>query len=181
MLADLGITPIEALDVVLSAAGMYVVFLVLVRLFGARVLARMSTFDLVVTLMLGAVAGRAILGETPVLAGGVLGLGTLLVMEVVVGQLRTVPRIHRWFTPNPILIIENGALLDEGLRRAHLTPAEVAGLLRERGVRHVDEVAYGIFEPTGAISLLRRGREVDPELLADVVFPSGRMRPWHRP
>lgn len=182
MLADLmTITPTEALAVVLSAAGMYLAFLVLVRFFGARVLARMSTFDLVVTLMLGAIAGRAILGETPVLAAGVLGLGTLLVMEVVVGQLRTVPRVHRWLTPRPILIIENGALLDEGLRRSHLTPAEVAAAMRERGIRHVDEIAYGIFEPTGAISLLRRGREIGSELLADVEFPSGRIRPWHRP
>lgn len=181
MLADLGITPTEALDVVLSAVGMYVAFLALVRFFGARVLARMSTFDLIVTLMLGAIAGRVILGETPVLVAGVLGLGTLLMMEVVVGQLRTFPRVHRVLTPRPILIIQDGALLDEGLRRSHLTPAEVAAAMRERGVRHVDEVAYGIFEPTGAISLLCRGGQVAPELLDDVEFPSGRIRPWHRP
>lgn len=177
-MADLlAITPLQAAAVVVSAAGMYVAFLVLVRVFGARVLARMSTFDLVVTLMLGSIAGRVILGNTPVLAAGVLGLGTLLLLEVVVGRLRTIPRIHRWLTPDPILIIDHGAVLEAGLRRAHITIDEVAGALRGQGIRHLDEVAYGIFEPTGAISLLRIGRDVDDRLLVDVVVPDGHPRP----
>ncbi|WP_068427429.1 DUF421 domain-containing protein [Piscicoccus intestinalis] len=180
MLATLGITAEQALDVVLSAVGMYAAFLVMVRLFGARVLARMTTFDLVVTLMLGAVAGRVILGNTPVLAAGVVGLGTLLVLEVVVGRLRTIRRFDAWLTPAPILIIADGQLLDAGLRRAHLSQSEVAAALRERGFRHVDEVAYGIFESTGVISLLRPGRDVDPALLVDVHRPAGDIRPWYR-
>jgi len=176
----LGVTPLQAAAVVLSAAGMYAAFLVMVRVFGARVLARMSTFDLVVTLMLGSIAGRVVLGDTPVLAAGVLGLGTVLVLEVVVGQVRTDERMHRLLTPDPILIIDHGEVLDEGLHRAHITRDEVVGALRTRGVRNLDEVAYGVFEPTGVISLLLTGVEVDPRLLADVVTPTGRPRPWHR-
>lgn len=167
----LTISPAQAAAVVLSAVGMYGAFLVLVRVFGARVLARMSTFDFVVTLMLGAIAGRVILGDTPVLEAGVLGLGTLLMLEVAVGKLRTIPRLHRWLTPAPIFILEGGRVLEDGLRRAHITIDEVAGALRTQGIRHLDEVAYGIFEPTGAISLLRIGRDVDDRLLTDVVRP----------
>lgn len=176
----LTISPTEASAVILSAAGMYATFLVMVRVFGQRVLARLSTFDLVITLMLGAIAGRVILGNTPVLAAGVIGLATVLVLEVIVGQVRSTPRVHRWLTPDPILIIENGRVLDEGLRRAHLTLDEVAGALRERGIRQIDEIAYGIFEPTGAISLLKTGLDVDAQLLSGVITPSGRPRPWHR-
>ncbi|WP_040160912.1 DUF421 domain-containing protein [Mobilicoccus massiliensis] len=176
----LGITPLQAGAVVVAAAGMYAAFLVLVRVLGARVLARMSTFDLIVTLMLGSIAGRVILGYVPVLEAGIIGLATLLLLEVIVGQLRTNSRVHRWLTPDPILIIDDGVVLDDGLRRAHISLDEVAGALRERGIRQIDEVAYGIFEPTGAISLLKRGLPVDPQLLADVTVPTGRPRPWHR-
>lgn len=180
MLELLKISPLEATAVVVSAAGMYAAFLVMVRVLGARVLARMSTFDLVITLMLGAVAGRVILGDTPVLAAGVLGLGTLLACEVVVGQFRTNPRVHRWLTPDPILVIRDGQILTDGLRRAHITTDEVTGALRQRGVRRLDDVAYGIFEPTGVISVLARGSDVDPRLLEDVIVPAGAPRPWHR-
>ena len=46
--------------VIVSAIGVYLAFLVLVRLFGARVLTAWSTFDAVVIIMFGAVAGRAV-------------------------------------------------------------------------------------------------------------------------
>lgn len=171
MTQGLEISFAQGMTVVLSTIGMYASFLLMIRIFGSRVLARMSSFDLVVTLMMGAIAGRAVLGHTPVLAAGVLGLGTLLVLEVVVGVFRSSHRGNWLLAPPPVMIIEDGAVLKEGLRRAHVTHAEVAGALRQAGVRHVAEVEYGIFESTGAISVLRRGRDVDPELLVDVIRP----------
>ena len=60
--SELGITSAHAIVVVLSAVGIYVAVLVFVRIFGQRVLTAMSTFDVVITVMLGAVAGRVILG-----------------------------------------------------------------------------------------------------------------------
>lgn len=99
--AELGITLPHAVGVVLSAAGIYVVFLVFVRLLGQRVLSAMSTFDVVVTVMLGAVAGRVILGHPPTLSG-VLGLATLFLLEAVFGQLGTRPRLQQLLrTPPP--------------------------------------------------------------------------------
>ena len=57
------------------------------------------------------------------------------------------------------------------------TPESISVLVFERAD---DEVAYGVFEPTGAISLLRTGMDVDPRLMADVAVPPSRRRPWHR-
>ncbi|UJH70149.1 hypothetical protein [Ornithinimicrobium sp. INDO-MA30-4] len=35
---------------------------------------------------------------------------------------------------------------------------------------------YGIFESTGQISVMRYGREVDPELLVDVMRPGNKSK-----
>lgn len=172
MIHGLEITLDEAITVVASTIGMYVAFLLMVRIFGSRVLARMSAFDLVVTLMMGAIAGRAVLGHTPVLAAGVLGLATLLLLEVLVGAGRAHHGSNRLMTPPPVLIIENGVLLEAGMRKAHITTAEVAGALRQAGVLQLKEVQFGVFESTGAISVLPRGPTVDEELLADVIVPA---------
>jgi uncharacterized membrane protein YcaP (DUF421 family) len=80
VLARLGVDGPGVLAVVLSAVGIYLAFLLMVRLLGQRVLSRLSTFDAVVAVMLGAVAGRAVLGDTPTLAAGVLALGTLFAL-----------------------------------------------------------------------------------------------------
>lgn len=174
MFSQMEITFIQAVDVVLAAVGMYAAFLIMVRALGARVLARMSTFDLLVTLMMGAVAGRVVLGETPVLPAGILGLGTLLVCEVVLGLARSQRLGHRLLTPPPVLIINDGQVLPDGLRKAHITTSEVMVALRQHGVRHMEEVKYGIFEPTGTISVLRAGLGVSEELMTDVAIPPPR-------
>lgn len=55
-----GIQPFEAMTVVVSAVGIAVVPLLLLRLQGQRPAARMSTFDAAVLLVLGFVGGRVI-------------------------------------------------------------------------------------------------------------------------
>ena len=56
--------------VVASAVGIYLTFLLLVRVFGVRVLSGWTGFDAVVLIMLGSVAGRVIIGHPPTLAAG---------------------------------------------------------------------------------------------------------------
>ena len=166
--AELGITPTHAIAVVLSAVGIYVAFLVFVRIFGQRVLTAMSTFDVVITVMLGAVAGRVILGHPPTLMSGVLGLGTLFLLEVVFGHLGTRARWQRVFNSPARLLMIGDRVDEQALRRAHITHPELNGALRRAGVRSYREVACVLHEPGGGISVLRRGVPIDRRILADV-------------
>ena len=166
--AELGITLPHAVGVVLSAVGIYVVFLVFVRLLGQRVLTAMSTFDVVVTVMLGAVAGRVILGHPPTLASGVLGLATLFLLEVVFGQLGTRPRLQRLFNAPARILMIGDEVDEQALRSSHITRSELHGALRRAGVRSYAEVACVLHEPGGGISVLRRGVPIDRHLLSDV-------------
>ena len=84
--------------VVASAIGIYLAFLLLVRVFGVRVLSGWTGFDAVVLIMLGSVAGRVIIGHPPTLAAGAIGLLTLLLLEAAFGavqQAAGVPGGHR--------------------------------------------------------------------------------------
>ena len=166
--AELGITLPHALAVVLSAVGIYVAFLVFVRVLGQRVLAAMSTFDVVVTVMLGAVAGRVILGHPPTLVSGVLGLATLFLLEVVFGHLQGRSVWHRLLNAPAGLLMVGSEVDEAALKRAHIAPSELNGALRRAGVRSYSEVACVLLEPGGGLSVLRRGVPIDRELLAHV-------------
>jgi hypothetical protein len=72
----LGLSWTDAVAVVLSAIGVYLAFLVLIRIVRQRALAAMSSFDFAATIALGAIMGRAVLGYTPTLGAGVLGMAT---------------------------------------------------------------------------------------------------------
>lgn len=158
----------EATAVVISAVVIYLVFLLLVRLFGARVISQLSTFDALVVIMLGAVAGRVILMDTPVLPAGVLGLGTLFLLEATIGQLGRFARADRLMNQRPIVLINAGEIQDAGLRKAHMSRDELASSLRLAGVRQLHEVALAVFEPNGRVSVLRAGASIDAEVLGSL-------------
>ncbi|MCC9205249.1 DUF421 domain-containing protein [Arthrobacter sp. zg-Y769] len=164
---NLGITPSEALWVVLSAIGIYAAFFLLVRGFGQRALASWSTFDRAIVIALGSVLGRVVLGYTPTLAAGIIALATMFAMLGLEGYLRR-SKSGAYLTSSPILLMAGSEVLDEGLRKARILEDELYFKLRQSGIRNLSEVAAAILEPTGDVSVLRRGQRIDPVLLRRV-------------
>ena len=165
----LWLTPTEALAVAIATTGMYVALVLFVRLLGQRVLSGMSAFDLGAVIAFGSVIGRAALGESPVLGGGLVALATLIVLQGLVGILRNPGWGYRAVSVAPVLLMAGSQVLEEHMRRCHVLPQELQSRLRGSGIRHPDEVAAVIFEPHGGISVLRRGQRIDPLLLSGVV------------
>lgn len=168
----LWITPLEALAVVLATTGMYVGLVVLVRVLGQRVLSGLSSFDLAAVIAFGSILGRASLGETPRLAGGLVALTTLVALQAIVGLARRRSWGARAVVNRPVLLMAGSRIVEAHMRRCHVLPVELQSRLRLAGVRHPSEVAAVVFEPSGAISVLRRGELIDPLLLSGVVGAS---------
>lgn len=165
----LWLTPREALAVFLGTVGMYLGMVLLVRVLGQRMLAAMSSYDLVAIIAFGAILGRASLGHVPVLGGGLVALLTLIGLQAVAGALRVMPLGARAVSTHPVLLMADGQVVERQLRRAHVSAEELQSRLRLAGVHHYDEVAAAMLEPTGAISVLRRGEPIDPMLLSGVI------------
>lgn len=164
----LGVTPLEGLAVVLGTAGMYVTMLIIIKLVGQRMLSSMSSFDMAAVIAFGSILGRAALGETPRLAAGVLSLATLVVMQAIAGLVRSVRRGGRLIVSEPVLLMAGSTVVEENMRHCHVVVAELQSRLRQAGIRHRGEVAAVVFEPSGTISVLRRGDRIDPNLLDGV-------------
>lgn len=168
MLDHFSITLIDGLSVVVATASLYWMFVLLVRLLGQRALARMSSTDLAVIIVVGAVIGRAALGYTPTLVAGILAMLTLFAMQAFAGNLRRFIKTAWPLNNAPVLLMAGRDFVEDNLRRLHLDEEEVWPKLREAGIRHRSEVAAVILEPTGEISVLRRGIPLDRSLLNDV-------------
>lgn len=161
---NLGITPLEALWVILSAIGIYGAFFILIRTAGQRALASWSTMDKAIVIAFGSVLGRVVLGYTPTLAAGVIGLATMFALFRLEAVLRRSKR-GAYFSSKPILLMTGDQVLQPGLRAARIVEDELYFKLRQAGIRNFSEVALVILEPTGDISVLRRGELIDPLLL----------------
>ncbi|MDO5736278.1 MAG: DUF421 domain-containing protein [Propionibacteriaceae bacterium] len=168
MLEHFTITTTDAVAVVVATSVLYWMFVIMVRLIGQRALARMSSTDLATIIVLGAVIGRASLGYTPTLVAGVLAIITLFTMQAMAGGIRRLVKTAWPLNNPPILLMAGMEFIDENLRRTHLDEEELWPKLREAGIRHRSEVACVILEPTGEISVLRRGIPLDRSLMLDV-------------
>lgn len=168
MLDQLLITPAQALQVAIATAAIYWVFVVLVRILGQGPLARVSSSDLASAVALGAVIGRAALGRTPNLAGGVVALLTLFAMQALAGQLQRVSRSRRLLDSPPLLLMAETKILHRNLKRCHMVEDELWPRLRLAGIGSPSDVACVILEPTGEISVIRRGARLDREMMLNV-------------
>ncbi|WP_284024815.1 YetF domain-containing protein [Arthrobacter sp. zg-Y1219] len=164
---NLGITPLEGLWVVLSAFGIYAAFFVLIRLAGQRALASWSTMDKAIVIAFGSVLGRVVLGYTPTLAAGVIALATMFALFRLEALLRRTRR-GAYLSSTPILLMAGDQVVASGLRAARIVEDEVYFKLRQAGIRNFSEVGLVILEPTGDVSVLRRGELIDPVLLSRI-------------
>lgn len=168
MIGLLGVSWLVTGSVVIATVAMYLALILLVRVLGQRSLASMSSFDLGCVVALGAVIGRTTLLATPTLMSGLVALVTLFVVQAALRAFRANPFVDRLMNRAPVLLMDGRGLLRDNMRRAHVTEDELRQTLRLAGVTRLDEIRCAVLERNGAISVLRRDGELDPDLVCDL-------------
>ena len=146
-----------ALQIVARTGMVYLLVLVGVRLTGKREVGQMTPFDLTLLLLLSNSVQNAMTGPDTSLVGGAVAATVLLSLNYIVAEVSGVnPRFRKMVEGSPTLLIRNGELLTEHLKREHLTKDEVMRALREHGLGGVEEVALGVLEVDGSLSFLKQ-------------------------
>jgi len=144
------------LDVALRTSVVYLALLVGLRLTGTRQLGQMSTFDLVLLLIIANAVQNAMVGPDTSLAGGLVAAGVLITWHRMIDWWRLRSRgISKLLTGEGIMLIHAGRILQEHCVRAGITHDELRQALREHGVASVQDVMLAVLEPDGAISVVR--------------------------
>jgi len=149
-------TWMTALQIVGRTGAVYLLVLVGVRLTGKREVGQMTPFDLTLLLLLSNSVQNAMTGPDTSLMGGAVAAVVLLSLNYVVAEMSGV---NRWFRRavqgSPSLLIHDGQLLMDHLKREHLTVDEVMRALREHGIGSIAEVAICVLEVDGSLSFLK--------------------------
>jgi len=144
------------LDVALRTSVVYFALLIGLRLTGTRQLGQMSTFDLVLLLIIANAVQNAMVGPDTSLAGGLVAAGVLIGWHRVIDWWRLRSRgVSKLLAGEGIMLIHAGRILDEHCVRAGITHDELRQALREHGVASVQDVMLAVLEPDGAISVVR--------------------------
>lgn len=168
MTNQLGATPATAVQVVLATVAIYFTFVILLRVGGQRSLVALTGTDVACVISMGAVVGRTALLAVPTLATGVLALVVLFGIQRALATLARRPRFGQLLARAPVILMANGDLHVEAMRRARVTPAELRQCLRLAGITHRNQVRLAVLERGGGISVIRCGVELEPWLLDDL-------------
>jgi len=142
--------PLPVLEKLLRPVIVYLVLVVLLRLFGKRELAQLNPFDLVVLLSLSNTVQNAIIGEDNSVTGGIIGaFGLLAINWLVVRTLYSSPRLTRILEGTSTVLVRNGQILDQALQRESLTREELIEAIHKQGFETLDEVGRCELEPSG--------------------------------
>jgi uncharacterized membrane protein YcaP (DUF421 family) len=133
-------------------------FLVLgLRLAGKREMAQLNAFDLVVLLTLSNALQNAIIGNDNSLLGGLIGAGALLLINhLVVRFLYDHEKVDRFIEGDADVLIENGVIKEDRLKKELITRAELEAAAHKQGLDSLDEVDKAILETGGTISFFAK-------------------------
>ena len=166
---------------ILSYARTIILYLVLIsciRLMGKRQIGQMEPSEFVVTMMVANLATIPMENEGIPLYVGLIPMLTILGTELVLSgvTLRSI-RLRKLLCGKPVILIENGRILQENLRSTRITLDELAGHLREKDVLDIRTVQYAILETNGSLSVFPFPAEIPASAREAGIHPKDRFLP----
>ena len=131
--------------------------LLILRLTGKRQVSDLQPYDLLMTLIIADLASTAIADtDIPLLYSVVPILALYLVQRVLAKLCLKSSAVRRFLCGTPQVLIENGVLRQDVMRRTNYTVRDLMDSLRSKDVFDVSEVAYAILETNGSVSVLEK-------------------------
>ena len=142
---------------------LYLILLLSIRLMGKRQLGQLEPSEFVVAMLVADLASIPMQDISIPLYMGLVPIFTVLGAELFLSGLCLQSiRIRKFFCGQPVILIENGHLLQSNLRRTRISIDELMGHLRQQQISELQMVQYAILETDGNISFFPYPSEVPP-------------------
>jgi uncharacterized membrane protein YcaP (DUF421 family) len=129
----------------------------LTRIVGRRELSSLEPFDLILLVVIGDLVQQGITQSDYSVTGVWLAAGTIALMTVGVSYLSfRSRRMRAVFEGDPIVLVEDGKVLQKNLKRERLTVEELAAEARLQQIGSLDEISWAVLETSGSISFLQK-------------------------
>lgn len=156
---------------------LYVFVILAIRLMGTRQISDMQPSELVVTMMISDIASLPMQNTSQPLLSGVVPVLVLVSLELTVSAVMLKSRLFRkLISGSPVVVIEDGRLLQRQLKRLRLTTDELCAQLRQQNVFSLQDVQYCIVETNGVLSVLEKpSKRVPNAEESGIVIPDNKM------
>jgi uncharacterized membrane protein YcaP (DUF421 family) len=145
------------MDIALRAIALYVFVVFVMRMIGRRELSTLTPFDLVLLIVLGDAIQQGLTEDDYSITGALIAVSTLAIMQVTASYISyRIKPFRKILKGEPIILIEDGKLLNQNLRRERITADDVAEEMRTQQITTFDQVQWAILESNGTISFIQK-------------------------
>lgn len=139
---------------------LYLILILVIRLMGKRQIGQMEPAEFVVTMLVANLAAIPMQDGGIPLFSGVVPILTVLGVELVLSAVSLKSsKVRKLLCGKPVILIENGNILQQNLRKTRITLDELTGHLREKDVLDIQAVQYAILETNGNLSVFPYPKE----------------------
>jgi uncharacterized membrane protein YcaP (DUF421 family) len=143
------------MDIALRAIFLYAFVILLMRVMGRRELSTLSPVDLVLLIVLGDAIQQGLTQDDYSVTGAVIAISTIAALQVGTSFLSYKSRrARRVLEGEPIVIVQDGKLIERNLKRERLTEDEIAEEMRAQQIAAVEDVEWGILESNGTMNFI---------------------------
>ncbi|MEK4028687.1 MULTISPECIES: DUF421 domain-containing protein [Bacillaceae] len=136
---------------------LYVVILFVFRMMGRREIGELSILDLVVFIMIGEMAVIAIEQPNDPLMHTLVPIALLVIIQISLAyiSLKNV-KFREFIDGKPEIVIKHGKIDEKAMRRHRYNYDDLLLQLRDKDIRHIDDIEFAILETSGTLSILKK-------------------------
>lgn len=144
------------MDMVLRALAIYLILMVVFKIAGRRALLQMTSFDLILLLIISEATQQALLGNDFSVTGAMLTIVTLIVVDMLFGLIKKyLPNADDFLDNTPVVLVENGYLFQDKMKKADISCDDILQTARvDHGITKLAEIKFAILERNGHISII---------------------------
>ena len=166
----------------LTAAGIYIVIVAAIRVFGEKALAKMSGYDMIVTVALGSLVAALPLTTSVSLTDAIAAAVTFLGLQQLTRYLQArFRRVHTLVRERPRLLLWNGRLLQDRMLESDISADEVRAAVRRSGFLSLKQVRAAILENDGEWSVIPQSSTPDMSAMEGLLIPDSNEPPAAEP
>jgi uncharacterized membrane protein YcaP (DUF421 family) len=146
-------------DIVVRAFFAFVFVFLLTRLIGRRELSSLEPFDLMLLIVVGDLIQQGVTQNDLSFTGLLLAVGVFGLMTLSASYLGfRFPRVRPLLEPEPMILVENGNVIERNLRKERITQGEIAAEARLQQIPSLEDVRWAVLESGGRISFIPKSR-----------------------
>ena len=145
------------MDIVFRAAFAYVFIVFVLRVMGRRELSSLGPADLVLIVVLGDLIQNGVPKSDMSMTGVSIAIATFTTLTVA-SSFASFKWSHarRILQGEPLIVVQDGKLLEQNLRSERLTLDDVMEEAREKEIETLNEIKWAVLEPGGKMTFIKK-------------------------